>query len=153
MWIKRSFKKRLWRFPTGPFSFLTLDLRRRLPAHLLMAANWTGHAKCSLKANPFPQCWYKFLCWWGPYWLRAAIAPPGSILNRGLGRFMGFSRRFIFALMPLCSAAYWCFCHIVKIYGAISLSRNGLIQVSGPGRSMAQYGSGRKTQEDGAVNS
>lgn len=44
---------------------------------------------------------------------------------------MCFSQRFIFALMPLCSALYWCFCHIVKIYGAISLPWNGLIEVSG----------------------
>lgn len=44
---------------------------------------------------------------------------------------MCFSQRFIFALMPLCSALYWCFCHVVKIYRAISLAGNGLIQVSG----------------------
>lgn len=32
--------------------------------------------------------------------------------------------------MPLCSAVYWCFCHVVKIYGAISLAWNGLTEVS-----------------------
>lgn len=57
--------------------------------------------------------------------------PSGLHLKPGSLRFMGFSGRFIFALMPLCSAVYWCFCHIVKIYGAISLSWNGLIEVSG----------------------
>lgn len=43
---------------------------------------------------------------------------------------MCFSQRFIFALMLLCSALYWCFCHVVKIYGAISLPWNGLIELS-----------------------
>lgn len=54
----------------------------------------------------------------------------GSILNHGPGRFMCFSLRFILALMPLCSAPYWCFCHVVKIYGAISVAQNGLVEVS-----------------------
>lgn len=57
--------------------------------------------------------------------------PAGFHLKPGPCRFMCLSRRFIFALMPLCSALYWCFCHVVKIYGAISLPWNGLIEVSG----------------------
>lgn len=49
--------------------------------------------------------------------------------------------------MPLCSAAYWCFCHIVKIYGAISLSRNGLIGMSGAGDLWANMADGVKGRE------
>lgn len=45
---------------------------------------------------------------------------------------MGVWPRFIFALMRLCSAAYWCFCHIVKIYAAVSLPGNGLLLTPGP---------------------
>lgn len=96
------------------------------------AINGASGAYSTLKADS--QRWYscKFhLCkgnrsWWGSYWLRAAIAHP----KPGPWRFMCFSQRFIFALMPFCSALYWCFCHVVKIYGAISLAWNGLIEVS-----------------------
>lgn len=54
----------------------------------------------------------------------------GPISEWGPHRLMCFSCRFIFALMPLCSVLYWCFCHVVKIYGAISLAWNELIQTS-----------------------
>lgn len=63
--------------------------------------------------------------------IKSGHHPSGLHLKPGPCRFMCFSQRFIFALMPLCSALYWCFCHVVKIYGAISLPCNGLIEVSG----------------------
>lgn len=65
--------------------------------------------------------------------IKSGHRPSGLHLQKRLpADLRGLSPWFIFALMPLCSAPYWCFCHIVKIYGAISLSWNGLIRVSGP---------------------
>lgn len=85
--------------------------------------------------------------------IKGGHQPSWIHLKLGPSRFMCFSQRFIFALMPLCSALYWCFCHVVKIYGAISLPWNGLIEVSGLVDLWPNMAGREKREKEGAVNS
>lgn len=91
------------------------------------------HADRALKANFFPAAPLEVSSLMRSLLIKSGHRPWGLHFKKRLpADLRALSPWFIFALMPLCSAAYWCFCHIVKIYGAISLSWNGLIRVSGP---------------------